>query len=219
MPAQAGTNQHPAWIMIPPTEPRTTDEGTGPEDLILVRSALRGDSGAVDGVLTRLSCITRFVYRLNRSLGYGLRGEALEDVVQQVYMAVWPRLRDYAGCAALESWVYGFCRNCVRAEARRRSHGKKMVTMVLDELDQTQPATGALPPEEVVLAERADAVLVELDRLRPSEREVVRLRHLEGWSFEQIARQQSEPASTVKDRCYRALMKLKGRLKRLDVSA
>ena len=173
----------------------------------------------MEGVLTRLSCVARFVYRLNRSLGYGLGGHALEDVVQQVYMAVWPRLGDYAGSAALESWVYGFCRNCVRAEARKRSRGTKTVTTVLDELDQAPLAPGALPPEAMASAERVDAVMMELDRLAPREREVVRLRHLEGWSFEQIARQQAEPASTVKDRCYRALMKLKGRLKRLDVSA
>jgi RNA polymerase sigma-70 factor (ECF subfamily) len=75
------------------------------------------------------------------------------------------------------------------------------------------------PQAEMLRSEGVDAVRAELDRLEPAEREVVRLRHLEGWSFEQIARLRGLPASTVKDRCYRALMKLKGRLRSRDVSA
>ena len=205
--------------MIPPAHVLTSDGSTGPEDLILVRAALRGEAVAVDGVLARLSCIPRFVYRLNRSLGYGLDTDHLQDVVQQVYMAVWPRLTGYAGSAALESWVFGFCRNCLRAEARQRARGQRIVTMVFDELDSSQSAVDAAPADALSHVERVDATLDELERLKPVEREVVRLRHLEGWSFEQIARQQGLPPSTVKDRCYRALMKLKGRLRRRDVSA
>ncbi len=58
-------------------DPLTSDGGTGPQDLILVRSALRGEPEAVEGVLARLSCIARFVCRLNRSLGYGLVADSL----------------------------------------------------------------------------------------------------------------------------------------------
>ena len=82
-------------------------------------------SPAVDGLLQRLGCIPRFVFRLNRSLAIGLPVEALEDVVQQVYAAVWPRLRDFHGRNPLETWVFGFCRNCLRSAARRgRDHGR-----------------------------------------------------------------------------------------------
>ena len=205
--------------MYPTTNSRPFDQGTGPEDLLLVRRALRGDREAVDAVLQRFSCIARFVFRIHETMGYGLAPEQLEDVVQQVYMAVWPRLGDYAGSAALESWVYGFCRNCLRAEARRRAMNAKVVSFVGDDLDRGQQTDDPAPHDAVARAEGVDAVREELENLKPVEREVVRLRHLEGWSFEQIARHQDLPASTVKDRCYRALMKLKGRLRTRDVSA
>ena len=78
-------------------------------------------------------------------------------------------------------------------------------------------AASERPDELASQAEGSEAVRDELEQLKPAEREVVALRHLEGWSFEQIARQQGLPASTVKDRCYRALMKMKGRLKRRNV--
>src|SRR5262249_23115740 len=140
----------PAYSMTLPTELIGSDGGTGPEDLLLVRRALRGEAGAVELVLARLSCIARLVYRLNESLSYGLGAERLEDAVQQVYMAVWPRLRDFAGSAALESWVYGFCRNCLRAEARKRAMNLRIRHMVFDELDRGASPTES-PPEIAML--------------------------------------------------------------------
>lgn len=205
--------------MVPSAESFARDGGTGPEDLLLVKRALRGDDDAIDGILIRLSCIARFVYRINESLGYGLLPQHLEDVVQQVYTTVWPRLGDYEGSAALESWVYGFCRNCLRAEARKRARSLKTMNMVFDELDHGQAVDAPAPEAAMQRTEGVDALRDELERLRPAEREVVRLRHLEGWSFEQIARVHDLPASTVKDRCYRALVKLKGRLRSRDVRA
>ena len=205
--------------MKPPAEAFATDGGTGPEDLILVRAALRGEQSAIEGVMGRLSCTVRFVYRLNQSLGYGLGQEQLEDVVQQVYMAVWPRLVHYAGSAALESWVYGFCRNCLRSEARRRVPLRRGLSLLGEAEEREQASAEDGPFQALERAEIADLVLAELDRLSPDEREVVQLRHLDGQSFEQIARQQDVPPSTVKDRCYRALMKLKARLQRRDVKA
>jgi RNA polymerase sigma factor (sigma-70 family) len=93
------------------------------------------------------------------------------------------------------------------------------VTAGLDDLERSQPSVDEPPAETLSHNERLEAAMDELQRLDPHEQEVVRLRHLEGHSFEQIARQQGLPPSTVKDRCYRALVKLKGRLKRRDVSA
>lgn len=190
------------------------------QDLLLVRQALRGDPAAVEAVLARLSCAVRFVFRLNRRLGYRLPIEALEDVVQHVYAALWPRLGDYAGSSALETWVFGFCRNCLRAEARRRATGLRLLPSGGDDSALTEHAVDSEAPDsELTRGERLDALREELDRLAPDERHVVELRHFENQSFEQIARQLNLPASTVKDRCYRALVKMKGRLRRRDVSA
>jgi len=198
----------------------TSDGGTGPTDLILVQRAASGDKAAVEEVLVRLSCVVRFVYRLNKTLGCNLPSDALEDVVQQVYIGVWPRLAEFQGASALESWVYGFCRNCLRSELRRKRMQSRVATVADDDLDQ-QPHTNAAPRigEQLVRDEGIFALREELEKLKPVEREAVVLRHLEGWSFETIAERQGLSASTVKDRCYRAMMKMKGRLKSRDVSA
>lgn len=206
-----------------PTPPALAERGsTGPHDLLLVKRALGGERDAVDALLQRLSCIHRFVFRLNRTLGYGLRIDSLEDVVQQVYVAVWPRLRDFAGSAAIESWVFGFCRNCLRAEARRRRHGTTALEpAALEALDgeRTAVAHEDTAVQAVAREEGVDALRAELDRLEPDERTVVELRFLEGTSFEQIARSLGVPASTIKDRCYRGMERLKERLRRRDGNA
>ncbi len=180
---------------------------------MLVQRALRGEPGAVEGLLQRLSCVLRFVFRLNRTLGYRLPTDALEDVVQQVYLAVWPRLRDFAGSAALESWVFGFCRNCLRAEMRRRRSAGRAAA-IADELEQWVEDDAPRPGAAIETAEGLDALRDELDQLTPDERQAVELRHLEGMSFEDIARLVRVPASTIKERCYRAMMRMKGRLRR-----
>lgn len=196
----------------------STPHGTGPKDTILVQRALARDHQALEELLGRLGCVVRFVYRLNRTLGYGLPAEVLEDVVQQVYMAIWSRLRDYGGTASLESWAFGFCRNCLRAEARRRAQRAKTDASDHVELERS-PSSDLLPGQAAERTERIDAVLDELEKLDPPLREAVVLRHLQGWSFEEIARRQGLPASTVKDRCYRALMRMRERLRRRDIHA
>lgn len=205
------------------SDPQTKlDTGQGPADLQLVRRALRGESAAVDDLLVRLSCVVRFVFRLNRMLGQRLPTEALEDVVQQVYLAVWPRLGAYAGTASIESWVFGFARNCLRAESRRRIYRLRAVRPVGDRVEREVDARAsdeAEPDSDLRRIEGIEALRDELERLAPVEREVVELRHLEGQSFERIAARLELPASTVKDRCYRALSKMRGRLRRRDVSA
>ncbi|MHC5064506.1 MAG: RNA polymerase sigma factor [Planctomycetota bacterium] len=187
-------------------------------DLLLVRRALEGEREAVEGVLSRLACTVRFVFRLNRNLQCGLPTEALEDVVQQVYTTVWTRLSAYSGNAALESWVFGFCRNCLRAELRRRSKRLRLLRNAGPELSEVVDQS-ARPDGQMLLHEGLNLLHEELEKLSPEEQSVVKLRHLEDWSFERIARHLDLPASTVKDRCYRALLKMRGGLGRRDVSA
>jgi RNA polymerase sigma-70 factor (ECF subfamily) len=200
--------------MCPPPTLLSERGSTGPSDLLLVRRALGGEHEAADALLQRLACIHRFVSRLNRTLGYGLPTDVLEDVVQQVYAAVWPRLPDFAGSAAIESWVFGFCRNCLRAEARRRRHGGRPLPGSGD--PDLPAADGAQSAARVEHEEGVDVLRAELARLGPEERQVVEMRFLEELSFEQIARLLAVPASTVKDRCYRALQRLQGRMRRGD---
>lgn len=199
-------------MSIRPTTSLSAERGTGPQDLLLVQDALRGERTRIDEVMQRLGCVVRFVYRLNRTMGYQMPTEGLEDVVQQVYVAVWPRLCDYAGTSALETWVYGFCRNCLRSEFRRRASRLRVVQ--IDEEWTEQSAAVSAPEEQALRMEGLDLLREELAGLEDFDREIVELRHFYDWSFEQIARQKNVPPSTVKDRCYRSMDRIRTRMKR-----
>ncbi len=195
--------------------PHTADPQAS-QDLFLVRNSLAGGAEALHALLLRLGCIPRFVLRLDRALGYRLPTESLEGVVQQVYAAIWQRLADYSGSASLESWVFAFCRDSLRAEGRRAVRGQRRVEHVPDfELVMPDLPDPGRPGFEA--REELEALRDELDRLAPIERQAVEMRHLQGCSFEEIGRRLGLAASTVKDRCYRALLRLHERLRRRDV--
>ena len=106
----------------------------------------------------------------------------------------------------------------MRAELRRRSKRLRLLYNAGSELSEVVDQSGR-PESHLMLHEGLDLLHEELEKLSPEERSVVELRHLEDWSFEKIARHLNQPASTVKDRCYRALLKMRGGLGRRDVSA
>jgi len=191
----------------------TKRAGNGPADLLLVQAALRGESQSVDALLVRLGCIPRFVFRLNRTTGSALPAEALEDVVQQVYAALWSRLAEFHGRNPLETWVFGFCRNCLRSAWRRGRDQRRAASLSADLL-ATLPAQAENPHYRLDRIEALGALRDELDELPAEEREVVEARHLDGSSFEDLARATGVAVSTIKDRCYRAMQRLQQKLGR-----
>lgn len=191
----------------------TAVAGNGPADLLLVQAALRRETAAVDTLMARLGCVPRFVFRLNQTLGYGLASEALEDVVQQVYAALWPRLGEFHGRNPIETWVFGFCRNCMRS-AVRRARDKRRGAALSDEMLAVIPAAGENPSRLLDRNEVLAALRDELAELPDAERAVVEARHLDGQSFEELARASGVAVSTIKDRCYRAMQRLKQKLGR-----
>jgi RNA polymerase sigma-70 factor (ECF subfamily) len=169
-------------------------------DRELVARALRRDPAALDELVLRLACVGRFLAARNARVGTPLRNAELTEVAQDVVVQVWERLSEYRGDAAIETWVYRFCEfGLMNALRRRRRH-------------QT-PAD----PEELVQPDRSaglesselERVYRALGRLGADEAVVVRRRHFDGASFEDLANELGEPMSTVKSRYYRALDKLR----------
>ena len=140
-------------------------------------------------------------------MGYHLPTEGLEDVVAAGLRRRSGRgCRNYAGTSALETWVYGFCRNCLRAEFRRRDDPLAGWCSAEDQLCTSRCAevagarsSSAVQHGESGLAPRGARTSCRTKTGRSSSCATSTNR-----SFEQIARQKNLPPSTIKDRCYRA---------------
>jgi len=182
----------------PPGEPLS--------DLLLVRTALAGKRAAVRAFLERMRCIPRMIAAHNRKLGAPLGDDEVEDVVQETLLAVWRKLERYDGRAALETWIYPFC----FFEYMRRLRLRRQQPRLLDDALEGS----SLEPEA-----RAEASLLELepllDGLQALEADlsvVLRLKHFEDLTFEEIGVRLTISPNTAKTRYYRGLEKLRGRL-------
>lgn len=189
-----------------PGEPSLAAVPPHADDLRLVRAARLGDERALATLVERLACVRQFLAARNQRLGAPIEREELADLVQEVVMAVWVRLDDYGGWAALETWVYPFCVHKLQnALAKRRRRGDVLTTEEGEVLEAAPEPTRESPVD----VERLNAAL---DRLGPPKSEVVRLRHFEGLEFDAIARRFQVPLETAKTWYYRGLKSLRAML-------
>ncbi len=172
-------------------------------DLALVRSAQRGDPSSLERLAQRLSCVPRLLARLNARRGSRLSAQDVEDLSQDALLGIWRKLGSYHGQATFEGWLYRFCflefMNRVRLESRRPEAPAGHPTGVAD------PSGDALDLEREEL-EHALAVL------EPSDAEVVRLKHFDQLTFDDIARALGMTPKMAKTRYYRGLASLQREL-------
>lgn len=175
--------------------------------LDLVRRARAGDPQAMEELVDRLRCVRRFLAFRNASYGRPLDAQELEDTLQETLLALWRKLDQYAGDGALEAWAYRF--SCL--EILKRIQAQERQPMLIEECHDAVPEPhdhGAEPGE-------SEHVYLALERLG-AQAEVVRLKHFETLTFEQIATRLGLPANTVKTRYYRSMERLRDVLRAIE---
>jgi RNA polymerase sigma-70 factor (ECF subfamily) len=129
----------------------------------------------------------------------GVPEEAVEDVVQEVFVVIHSRLPSLEKVESLRSWVYGVSRRTVssyrRAQRVRNVSGARYA--------EVARLTERLPPTPLQLWELADRqrlllrLLADLDE---NKREVFLLTELEGFTAPEIAEALEIPVNTVYSR-------------------
>jgi RNA polymerase sigma factor (sigma-70 family) len=152
------------------------------------------------------------VYRLTSAKLFGValrilgeRGEA-EDVLQEVYVAVWRKAGDFdAGRASPMTWLIAIARN--RAIDRLRSRQSRR----MDPLDDAFEVADSAPRADDALATSEDNLRLHgcLDGLEKDERAALRGAFFDGNTYEVLAMSANIPLGTMKSRIRRAMMKLK----------
>jgi RNA polymerase sigma-70 factor (ECF subfamily) len=153
-----------------------------------------------------------FVWSSAKYLGVG--PDAIDDVVQEVFMVVHARLHTLQHPEALRSWVYGIVRRTV--STHRRSNRAKAGVGVWE----LAGATGPGPATPLELAERTAQVellaslLAELD---DAKREVFVAAELEEMTVPEIAEALEIPLNTAYSRLRAARQVFEERLARRTV--
>lgn len=123
-----------------------------------------------------------------------------DDVVQQTFVKAWRAARHFEGNRQLAPWLYAIARHTaidmVRSESKPTRGGHAPETEV------------AVEPESFERTWERFEIRRAIDSLPSSERDIVQLSHLDGYTHEAIARLLDIPVGTVKSRSNRAHRRL-----------
>jgi RNA polymerase sigma-70 factor (ECF subfamily) len=183
------------------TQADLSDDAGARSDLELVRAVVRGERPALDSLIARLGVVPGMVTAQNHRAGRPLDPVDEGDVVQNCWLAIWRKLATFEGHSRLETWVYRFCfqefMNAMRGKLRRKVREADLEDGVDERLER------ALAAE--VDEERLECLL---DRLEGAEATLLRLKHFEGLTFQQIGVRLGLSPNTAKAVYYRGLRRL-----------
>jgi RNA polymerase sigma-70 factor (ECF subfamily) len=181
-----------------------------PSDDQLLAAARQGDNAALETLLERYQPnVYRFGLRMCGSV------EDAADVVQESLMAMARSLRVFRGDSSVSSWLYTIARRfCIKK--RRRS---KFAPAREESLDTSAAdAAGRLvdpapnPEQAATNQELASALTHAIDTLDRSQREVLVLRDVEGFTAPEVARILGVSVDAVKSRLHRARVAVREKL-------
>lgn len=176
-------------------------------DLRTVERALAKDAEAVEELIELLDCIPAILHARNLRHGGCFTEDELVDLTQTTLASVWRKLETYEGRGSLQSWVYGYCirhmSNAFRSK-RREPRFTDADTLAL-EVHEAPRAADSHDFEPVYRC---------LAQLEPIQECVIRMKHLEQRTFEEIAAVLETPTGTVKTHYYRGLARLRELLER-----
>jgi RNA polymerase sigma-70 factor (ECF subfamily) len=185
------------------------------EDQFLERLR-RGEAAAFERLVAEHSGdVYALLYRLTSD------AEEARDLTQETFLRAFQSISRFRGDANLKTWIYRIAVNQARNRWRWWRRRKRDVTVSLDATDDchTQPLVATLrnedaidPEQETLARERGDQLRGALLGLRPSYREAVILRDVEGFSYEEIADTLQISIGTVKSRISRGRLEMRRKL-------
>ena len=143
---------------------------------------------------------------------YLLRDEHdAQDVVQEAYLRAWRYFATFRG-GDERAWLLTIVRNCCYSWRQNRRDAKHVE---YDDGTHGVDSSGRFATDAAAVGESERGLLSSaLDGLAPEFREVLVLREIEGYSYQEIARVTGVPIGTVMSRLARARERLRRAMKR-----
>ena len=199
--------------MLPRARVETEEQDVDFDVPACIREVQEGDEDAARDLMERLYPL---VLKLVRA--YLPRRTAEEDLVQTVFMKIFARLHQYSGLVPIERWV---CRITVNTCLNQLQKEKIRPEWRFSDLSDTQqrfleqlPAPEGSCSGNGTLA--AEVVVRLLRMLKPADRLVIQLLHMEQKSILEIAEITGWSIPMIKVRAFRARNKLKKLLRDME---
>ena len=181
---------------------------TAEETSIIVR-AKRGDEDAYAWLLNRYNVT---IYNYCRRM---VRGEDARDLAQETFVKAFLSIKSFDETKRFTPWLFRIAHNLVIDYLRKKRAPTYSLTVDDDgETRDVEFADRSLAPDELISRkEIREAFDAAIDSLETEYKEVLVLRHREGFSYDEIAGILSLPLGTVKVRIHRGREKLKQKLR------
>jgi RNA polymerase sigma-70 factor (ECF subfamily) len=141
-------------------------------------------------------------------LGYFLRrldSHEAEEAAAEVFVVAWRRIADVPGGAETRPWLFGVAHNVLLNRQRAVRRASRLLARLAATRDAPPPT-----PETVILRRTQDQMMLDLlERLRPIDREVLRLRLWEEATFNEIAAVMGCSLHAAEQRYRKALIRLR----------
>jgi len=177
-------------------------EPLGTEDASVVQRLRDGDESAFALLVERYGPSMLRVARM-----YVRDRAVAEEVVQETWLAVLSGIDRFEGRSSLKTWIFRILSNRAKTRGEREGRTVPFSAVATAEATESEPAVDvdrflgpdsatpyawANPPrawtqDEVIKRETLDVLRHAIEELPPAQREVIRLRDIEGWSAGEVA--------------------------------
>ncbi len=176
----------------------------GPADSEVVQSVLAGQTDEYAVLVRRYKDV---LYRYaERMTG---RPDEAEDIVQKAFIKGFRSLDRCRDPEKVGGWLFriavNLCKDQLKSSRRRE--------LSLETADAVASATGN-PDREAERSETREMIYLALQNLSPDQREAFVLKHVEGWSYEEMAERLDVSVPALKMRVHRAREQLQVLLER-----
>jgi RNA polymerase sigma-70 factor (ECF subfamily) len=127
---------------------------------------------------------------------FGVKLEAMDDIVQEIFMVIYCKIATLRQPESLRSWIYGIVRRTVTGY-HRAQRTQNASDVVLSLYVETQKATQPTPQELTEQNEAAKLLSGLMDEIDPPKREVLMLVEVHGMTVPEISTGLGIPLNTV----------------------
>jgi RNA polymerase sigma-70 factor (ECF subfamily) len=180
----------------------------------LIARCRRGEAEAWDQLFeSQYAPAGRFIFQLAPDFSR----EDVEEICQEVFLAVIKNISSFQGGSRLQTWIFRIAANKARdyrerQQAAKRGGGQLPLSLQAEdpETNLTLDPPSQLPgPDSILLnAERASQVGLALEQLGQPCREVIELRYFGDLSYEEISAELKLNPKTVSSRLSKCLDQL-----------
>ena len=163
-------------------------------DTELVELASGGDQQAFEYLFTRYreALMRLFEQRLGDK-------DTAADLLQETFIKVYLHIGDYSRSYTFGQWIYTIARTTLVDHLRRRTND-----LSIDDRFRAPQATTPSPEESVIMNQSRSHFYSAVEELSEEYRQIIEMRFLEEYSYEEIAEKLGRPINTIKTQIRRA---------------